>query len=320
MSNFKKYYSWKWEINHIIKAMPKAILGAFVFAGLLRKKEKTYYLVLPLTLGDAMLALSYLAEFKRQKNIDHLTAVCTHNYVRRLCEYYPNTVDDVICRKRWQLVALRGFVDTRLGQYLSTLCLDRVTFVFLTCNISMRTLWDNPSINFPVYAKAILYKISMSSLPERPRIPAVDISKFISRYCLKKGQTVFLNPVANSVHCDVTELLVATVIDLVAKGYEVFTFTASDKEQPIQGTWAIPCTLEEAYFLAEYGGTLIGVRSGFLDVLVYAKCKVISLIDAENGLESFFRIEDLQVNPDCHTIVYDGDDTAALHAIANLVS
>ena len=319
MSNYKKYFGWKWEINYIIKAIPKAILGAFVFAGLMRKKKKTYYLVLPLSLGDSMLALSYLAEFERQKNIDHLTVVCTHNYVQRLCGYYPNTVDDVLCKKKWKLVALRGFIDTHLGEYLSTLCLERATFVFITCIVSRRTLWDNPSINLPMYAKAILYKISMSSLPERPQIPAVDIEKFINRFCVKKGKTVFFNPVANSVHCDVTELFAAAVEDLTAKGYMVFTLTASDKERPIQGTRAIPCTLEEAYFLAEYGGTLIGVRSGFFDVLVYAKCKVISLIDSEYGLRRFYCLEDLQVNPDCHTIVYDGDDAAILRTIVNLV-
>lgn len=319
MSDFRKYYSWKWELNRFIKAIPKAILGAFVFAGLMRRKEKTYYVVLPLTLGDAMLALSYLEEFKKQKNINHVTAVCTPSYVRRLCAYYPDTVDAVLCRKKWQLAALRGFVDTHLGGYLSTLHLDRVTFVFLTCNVSMRTLWDNPSISFPVYAKAILYKISMSSRPERPQIPAADISAFISRYRMKKGQTVFLNPVANSVHCDVTQLLAGVTEELMAKGYDVITLTANDEEQPIHGTQAIPCTLEEAFSLVEYGGTLIGVRSGFLDVLVYAKCKLISLIDAGNGLESFFRMEELHVNPDCHTVVYNGDDEAAKREIAGIL-
>lgn len=319
MSDYKKYYPLKWAANLVIKAIPKAILGAFVFVGMLRRKEKTYYLVLPPTLGDSMLALSYLSEFKRQKKIRHITAVCTPNYVQRLCGYYPDAVDAVICKEKWKLAVLRGFIATQLGQYLSTLYLDRVTFVFLTCNVSMRTLWDNPSIDFPLYAKAILYKIDLSSQPERPCMPVADIAKYISKYNLKEGKTVLLNPVANSVHCDTRELLAVTASELTVKGYTVVTMTANAEEQPIQGTQSIPCTIEEAFSLAEYGGTLIGVRSGFLDVLAYANCKIISLIDAGNGLENFFRMEKLDINADCHTVLYDGNDEAAVRTIIDLV-
>lgn len=319
MSDYKKYYNWKWATNLVIKAIPRAVLGSFVFAGIMRRREKTYYLVLPPTLGDSILALSYLSEFKRQKDIDHVTVVCTPHYVKRLCRYYPDAIDAVICKSKRQISVLRGFIDTHLGQYLSTLYLDRATFVFLTCNVSMRTLWDNPSIDFPLYAKAILYKIDMSSQPERPHIPSVDVPEFVRKYHLKQGHTVFLNPVANSVHCNATGLLAATAAKLTAKGYMVVTMTANAEGQPIQGTQAIPCTLEEAYFLAEYGGTVIGVRSGFLDVLAYARCKIISLIDEGNGLENFFRLEKLGINEDCHTVICNGDDEAVLQTITGFV-
>ena len=315
MSDLKKYYSWRLAIRSLLKDMPRAFLGAFVFVELIRKKERTHYLVLPSQLGDSMLALSYLSEFKRQKKINHVTVVCTPNYENRLCRYYPNVVDNVICKKKWKIYALRKFISTLIGEYLSVLYLDRITFVLPTCNISMRVLWDNPSISFPMYAKAILYKISMASRPERPQVPAVNILGFISKYDLKIGHTVFFNPVANSVHCDVKKLLDTAATEMKAKGYQVITLTANDEELPVQGTQAIPCTLEEAFSLVEYGGTLIGVRSGFLDFIAYANCKLISILDEGNGLESFFRIEDLGVNPDCHTLIYDGDDEAALQKI-----
>lgn len=319
MSDYKKYYSWRWEIKHLLKLVPAEIIGAFVFGGLIQRKEKTYYVVLPLTLGDSIRALSYLAEFKRQKKISHVTVICTPDYVKRLCGYYPCTVDEVLCKKRWKLRALRGFVSSHIGEYLSVLNLNRVTFDFFTCNISMRTMWDNPSITFPMYAKAILYKISMSSKPEMPQIPEVDLSDFISKYDLIKGRTVFLNPVANSVHCDAEELLEVTATELMAKGYRVITLTAGEGKPSIPGTKAIPCNLDEAFSLVKYGGTLIGVRSGFLDVLAYAKCKIISILDEGNGLEAFFRIEDLGVNPDCHTVIYNGDNGVALQKILEIM-
>lgn len=315
MSDYKKYYSWKGEIRHILLSIPKTVLGAFVFGGLMRRQKDTYYVVMPLTLGDSMVALSYLSEFKKQKGIRHVTAVCTPNYVRRLCKYYPDAVDAVTCRKEWELKALRGFVDSLLGEHVSVLYLDRVTFVFLTCNVSMRTLWDNPTIDFPMYAKAILYKISMSSRPERPQVPATDISDFVQSYDLVEGKTVFLNSVANSVHCDVGGLLAAAAKELTKKGYRVVTLTANEREQPVQGTQAIPCTLEEAYALVGYGGTLLGVRSGFLDMMVYSDCKIISVVDEGFGLKDMCRLERLGVNPDCHTVIYDGDDETALTEI-----
>ena len=318
MSDYRKYYSWKWEIGQMLKAIPKVVLGASVFADLMRRQEDTYYVVLPLTLGDTMLALSYLSEFKRQKGISHVTAVCTSNYVHRLCKYYPDTVDAVACRKEWELRMLRGFVDSLPGEYFSALYQDRVTFVFLTCNVSMRTLWDNPTIDFPMYAKAILYKIGMSSQPELPQIPATDISDFVQRYNLIKEKTVFLNSAANSVHCDVGELLAAVATELTQKGYRVVTLTANEREQPVQGTLAIPCTLEEAFALVGYGGMLIGIRSGFLDLMVYSDCKIISVVDEGYGLKDMCRIERLGVNPDCHTVVYDGDSETSLKEIVSL--
>lgn len=315
MSDFKKYYNWGWEVGILLKAIPKVILGAFIFAGLVKKKGGTHYLVLPSKLGDSILALSYLSEYKRQKNISHITVVCTPNYIQRLCSYYPDTVDDIICKEKWKIGALQGFVHTLTGEYLSMRYLDRVTFAFLTCNVSRRVLWDNPSISFASYAKTILYKISLSSQPERPQIPVIDLSNYIKKYDIKKGKTVFINPVAYSVQCDIKELLETVTLYLKSKGYQVITLIANDANQPIRETQAICCNLEEAFSLIGYGGILLGLRSGFMDVMAFANCKIITIDDDKYGYKSFSRMEKLGVNSDCHTIIYNGDNEAALQKV-----
>ncbi|WP_298022556.1 hypothetical protein [uncultured Dysosmobacter sp.] len=319
MSDYKKYYGGKILRNSLIKTIPKMCLGAVLFARIIHRKENTHYLFCPPTLGDSILAFSYLSEFKRQRNISHVTVVCTPNYVQRLCNYFPDAVDDVFCMKKWKLGALREFVGSKLGQYYSCLYIDRMTFVFLTCNAHLRTLWDNPVISYPLYAKAMLYKISLASQPKRPKIPEADISDYISKFKLKKGRTVLLNPKANTVCCDVLKLLEATVMELTARGYTVVTLTENDLERPIRGTQAIPCNLEEAFSLVSYGGILIGLRSGFMDVMVYANCKIITIDDKDYGFKSFFSLERLGVNPDCHTITYDGNNDAAIREIIQIL-
>lgn len=319
MSNYKKYNGGINLWNSIVKSIPKTVIGAAIFARLIKSNDKTHYVFSTPGIGDAILALSYISEFKRQRNINHVTFVCRPGYVQRLCKYYPNAVDHVICLEKWELAALREFINSKLGQYYSGLCLDRVTFAFVTSNVFLRAVWDNSILDYPTYAKMVMYKISLSSKPERPQIPRVNITDIVSRYDLKKGKTVFINPTANSVRCEVSKLLIILASDLIAKGYRVVTLTAKDEELPIHGTHAIPCGLDLAFSLIEFGGILIGVRSGFMDVMVYANCKIISIEDIDYGYKSFYSLEKLEVNPDCHLVVYNGDDQVALQRITELV-
>ena len=318
MSDYKKYYGGKNLWWSLIKTVPKFCFGAVVFYSLMRKKNDTHYLFCPPTLGDTILALSYLSEFKKQRGIQHVTVVCIESYVQRLCAYYPDTIDDVLCMKKQKLASVREFVSSKIGQYYSGVLIDRVTFVFLTCNAHLRTLWDNSIIDYPMFAKAMLYKIDLSSQPERPCIPVTDVSEIVSKYSLRRGKTVFLNAVARTVHCDITALLAAAAEKLGQAGYTVATLTANDAEEPIRGTQGIVCGLEEAFSLIEFGGALIGLRSGFMDVMVYAGCKLISIDDEGYGFKSFFCVERLGVNPDCHTVVYDGDDEKAICQIMDV--
>ena len=319
MGGYKKYYSWESVIRRIIKSVPKKFLGGFIFARLMNSDKETHYLVLPRSLGDSILTLSYATEYKKQKKINHITAVCTP-YVQRLCSYYPKAIDDVICKKRWKIIALREFISsTILGQHLYMLYRNKITFAFYSYYINICALWNNMTLNFPFFAKAVLYRISMSSEPERPQVPQIDLRGFEQKYDLKRDMTVFFNPTANSVRCDITGLLNAVALELKQEGYKVVTLMSDDSQIPIPGTQGIPCNLEEAYSLVEYGGTLIGLRSGFMDFLVYANCRVIVVQDTEYGLKDFYLLENLGVNKNCHTIDYDGNDDISLCKIIELM-
>lgn len=318
MSDYTKYYGsrGKTTIKIVATSMPRLALGAAVFFRLMRRKEMTHYLICTPALGDAMIYLSYLAEFKRQRNINHVTVVCTE-YTKRVCTYYSDVIDDVIYEKRWEYLALLRFYDSKIGQYYFGLNLDRITLCSQVRYAN--ALWENTTIDYPMFVKAIQYKISLFSQPQRPNIPKADISKLVQKYALIPQKTVCLNPVAKTVNCDIISLLTSAAAELTAKGYKVITLTAKEKEPPVPGTKAVPCTLEEAFSLAEYGGTLIGLRSGFMDVMVYARCKIITVEDAGYGFNSFCSLERLGVNPDCHAVVYDGSNETALQKMLQLI-
>lgn len=318
MGDYKNYCSWKGICKKTISAIPKTIAGAYIFVSLMKKDKKTHYVFCPGALGDSILALSYLSEFKRQRGIPHVTIVCTP-YVKRLCSYYPNAVDSVICLTPWQTWAVREFVETRIGEYYSMLNLDRCTFVFFNCVVSVRTIWNNHNIDYQMFAKALIYKISMESRPEWPKIPEQDIGEIVERYGLMKGRTVFINPVANSVRCDASELLAEAASALKEKGYRVVTLTAKSADAPVNGTQAIPCGLETAFSLIKFGGILIGVRSGFMDLMVYTDSKIITVNDEGHGFTPFYSLENLGVNSDCHSVMYDGNVQTALRQIVEAV-
>lgn len=316
MSDYRAYYSWGRIACDLIKSTVKIIFGGFVFVDFLKKSKNTHLLILMPQLGDSIVALSYLEEFKRQRNIRHVTVVCTP-YVKRLCSYYPETVDDVLCQKRWKIAAFCRFSNTVVGNHLYMLYIDR--FTILVDNVRKQAVWDNPVLTMPMVTKIIVYKIAMSSKPKPPQIPYIDISETVRQYDLIEGKTIFFNPFANSVRCDITELLADATIIFMAKGYRVVTLTFNDKQHPIRGTLAIQCGLEEAYHLVQFGGTLIGLRSGFFDVMIYSDCRIISIVDEKYGIKKYCEMESYGVNSDCHTIIYNEDDDNVISHMVDVI-
>ena len=118
MDGFRKYNGWHFFISDFLKRPLKVVLGGLLYGWLLRRKEKTHYLVLPGFLGDSMAALSLLGEYKRQNRIEHVTVVGIPGFIRQLCRFYPDCVDGVLYLKKWQIGSLIAFSRSYLGQYL----------------------------------------------------------------------------------------------------------------------------------------------------------------------------------------------------------
>lgn len=314
MSNYLKYYSQQWIVKDSLRTMVGTIWGHFLHSGLLRKSKNTHYIVLPWAIGDTLCALAYLREYRRQQNLPHVTVVVCSSAAKQICAFYSDVVDDVLHVSKYAGKSLFCFARSYFGQILCAYYhRERITYAFHGCNIMSRAVWDNPHLSLPDFIKNLCYQIGPDAEIEPPHISQMDITAKVERYGIEKGKTVFFNPYANTIKAELNrfERLLAQAADmLLGKGYKVFTITANGEQAPIVGTQAISCSLSEAFHLVEYGGTVIALRSGFLDLMAFAKCRIIAIDDDDYGRKEFFKLEKWGVNDDCHTIRYkDGETT-----------
>ncbi len=311
MSDYLKYNGLKKTVRNRIKTWGGAWWGAWIFAKLLRRNKHTHYVVVPPGIGDTICALAFLRAYREKEKLSHVTLVGGANTTKQLCAFYGDLVDDLIILSRNADLSLLYFPGTYFGQWLCAYsCRPRITIAHYLCNIPQRNVWDNSYFCLQDFIKCMSYQIGPDALPEHPHVPQVDVSKLIRRYGVEKDKTVFLNPYANAVKLDVKNLFKHIAEALIERGYRVLTLTAHEAQHPVEGTQALLCDLSEAFRLAEYGGTLIGLRSGFLDLMVFAKCRMIPIDDDAYGRKEFFKLEKWGVNKDCHTVTYKTEEQA----------
>lgn len=97
-------------------------------------------------------------------------------------------------------------------------------------------------------------------------------AEIIKQYNLLKDKTVIFAPYAVSVPLISKNLWNQLVEHYQKKGFRVLTNVKDNSEDPLDGTEGISLRLDEMYFVAEYGGHFVGLRSGLCDLLAYSKC------------------------------------------------
>ncbi|MCI9535190.1 MAG: hypothetical protein HFG53_10390 [Lachnospiraceae bacterium] len=299
------YHSWYGLIYHMLKWPFQVFIGFILYMYFVKKKEDTHYLVLPKYLGDTLCALAYLHEYKKQKKYPHITVIACPS-VKQLCDFYTDDINNIVFLSSAHISDLQEFACSLAGKSLNVgKYRTKITFALYSCNLSPSIVWDNNYIHLSQYVKEMLYKIGPNATAKFPQIPFVDVEPFVQRYGLKKGRTVLLNPYANSIICDVVLLFESLAKELIQKGYTVVSLTGNKDQAPVKGTLAVPCSLKEAYWLAEYCGNIIALRSGFLDFILFSShCRIIAVVDPRYGRKEFFNLKKWNINPECYTIEY----------------
>lgn len=100
--------------------------------------------------------------------------------------------------------------------------------------------------------------------------------KLLERMHLIKGKTVILSPFANSFEEELSlEWWEKLAQKIKQKGYTVVTNCGSEKEIEIKGTERLQLSYREFAPVAELCGYLVGIRSGFFDLMSGINCKKI---------------------------------------------
>ena len=93
---------------------------------------------------------------------------------------------------------------------------------------------------------------------------------------IPKSKAAILSPYAKSVTALPEQLWKDIVVDLIEKGYTVYTNVAGD-ENALEGTIPISPAINEMKSVVEQAGLFIGIRSGLCDVIKTADCRKIAL-------------------------------------------
>lgn len=267
-----------------------------------RKLRKRYEFDIPLLYfnymgsGDAYLGGSVLKAYLRDHPMEHFAVVATGHVSKIILENlgYQNVSTITVGESE----ILRQFVYKVGADKLNIkLIIQLENHLDLAVRLAATRLslldmyvykifeYDScPKIDFPRF----------SSDPER-------IKDLFEKYHLRRGNTVVISPYANS-EVSFSTSFWANIISLLKRmGFDTATMCHAP-EVPLKFTVPLDFPLPLATEVLEYAGFFIGVRSGFCDVTIPARCKKIILYP-ENiyGLNHpFYKIPLSHLN--CHPI------------------
>lgn len=142
------------------------------------------------------------------------------------------------------------------------------------------------------------------------------------------GKTVVLAPYAKSVKA-FSMLVWESIADaLLKEGFCVCTNSIGEMEPAIKGTKPIFVPYDQAVPFLEKAGAVIGLRSGFMDVVSSAKCLKISIVGKENWtrtkiahISEVFNLRNMYRVSKQYDLIYTPDEMDELiEKIINLVS
>lgn len=279
--------------------------GTFMWMYLLLKDRKTVYVITDNGIGDIFPACGFIPTFKKRFNIDKVTIIGIKEK-KQIYDMYEGTYDKVVWVSAKNFNLLRLFSSTDLFN----------AYVRLTNRIISTRLGSNSRGDYVLRLRNISYletiKYGAFNLKKEdelrgPNVKKVDINQYVEKYCIEKGNTVILNPYANTINgIDIMffELLAQA---LKQSGFKVITNISSETQKPIKGTDGLITTLNESYHLSEYCGFSIGLRSGYYDFIAYSNCKIVTLFPENYPFFDFQSLSKWGINHNLIDLVVERD-------------
>lgn len=131
-------------------------------------------------------------------------------------------------------------------------------------------------------------------------------------------RTIVLAPYAKTVKSIPMYFWIQLTERLKEKGFSVCTNSIGETEPPIYGTTAVFIPYDQSVPFVEMAGAVIGLRSGFLDVISSAKCLKISLCNENNykrgicHISESFSLSAMYEEPDQYDFLYSAETSMDL--------
>lgn len=224
--------------------------------------------------GDVFISNGYYATMLNQNNSQEKSILVTPE---EGC-YQTTGMFDIkysykIEREQWlKILSLMRFVGEE--QLNAELLHYDVFIVYTGClkNLEGYGKWNLHSLIKEVHFPTI----------KTPSLPVFDytddrVNKIFDDNQLKYGKTVVLAPYAKWSPKIIGGFWEKIALELKKLGYSVCTNSVGELEPPIEGTAAVSYPYDIAVPFIEKAGYIIGLRSGFLDIIESAKAKKVAL-------------------------------------------
>lgn len=282
---------------------------------LLRRGEKTTYLLSAIRKGDLCYALSFLGEYRKkvendhndnqENQLKHITILgCPH--LSDIYECFDGSYDKIIyTSERQNSELLWFFKHSHWGQivYIKLNNKILITDTFFYIDTAMQRVKGLTANNIMKYA---VYDLDDQAKMVFPEIGDQDIQKYISDLNIIRGKTVILNPYANSISGIPAEFYQRLSDLLIESGYVVVTNVSEHFKTAVLGTKPLACSMPEAYRLAEYCGFVVGTRSGFMDFIISSNCKIVAVYSNESPFKNLFSLHGWGCNDDVLEVGFSG--------------
>lgn len=284
----------------------------------LKKNKDSVYILSDKGIGDIFPTLAFLPAYRRKNGINRIVVLGISSK-SELYQMYSNVFDELILFSDEEFTTICKFSSSDLFNSLVRKY-GRLVSTRVGSNSRQNYVLRLPNI---CYIDTIRYGVfDLSTVDDMlsPNVPTIDITRLIGKYELKKDKTIIVNPYANSITGIEKSFFEKLVLALKANGMLVVTSLSSEKQLPIAGTIGIKTSLSEAYYLAKYCGCVIGLRSGFLDFISYAKCKVLALYPKEYQMIDFQLLSKWGVSDSAFDLRLSDDVTTDINYICSFLS
>jgi hypothetical protein len=168
--------------------------------------------------------------------------------------------------------------------------------IFASADAYIKPFYLNRDLNLRMIAvvKALLSVEGNDYLHLTLPHPLHYYNNLFEQYNIMKGKSVFINSNARTVKYVPKELFELIALELQKLGFETYSLIPNTNSDAVQGTVGIVATLEESLAMIQYGGALVGVRSGFIDVAADFNCIIESIYDNSFENQSYFDLKQWQ--------------------------